>query len=218
MKLWPKIVTIHLLGGMLTLSCVFLLCLKQSACMNMKMNLSHWSGYPKSSLSLLKKGTYLALFLVVLQIALGGWLSSNYAALICPDFPQCHDSWWPKMDFVDGFNLLQPIGVNYLGGQLAAEARTAIHYMHRILALLIILLFIPLMMRLMLVAGNYILLKRAAFLALLVLLVQVTLGITNVLAQVPLSIAIAHNLVAACLLLSVLYILFLFSRYSIVVP
>src|SRR5690606_32777185 len=79
----------------------------------------------------------LALLLAIGQIALGGWVSSNYAAVACVDLPTCHGEWWPAMDFANGFHLTQHIGPNYLGGQLDSDARTAIHMTHRMGALVL---------------------------------------------------------------------------------
>ena len=79
------------------------------------------------------------LVLVIGQIALGGWVSSNYAAVACIDLPTCHGQWWPTMDFANGFHLTQHIGPNYLGGQLDSDARTAIHMTHRLGAVLVTL-------------------------------------------------------------------------------
>ncbi|MBF3264012.1 heme A synthase, partial [Pseudomonas aeruginosa] len=90
----------------------------------------------------------LALLLVIGQIALGGWVSSNYAAVACIDLPTCHGEWWPRMDFANGFHLTQHIGPNYLGGQLDSDARTAIHMTHRIGALCVTLVLLLLAWRL----------------------------------------------------------------------
>ena len=84
----------------------------------------------------------IGLLLVIGQIALGGWVSSNYAAVACVDLPTCHGEWWPQMDFANGFHLTQHIAPNYLGGQLDSDARTAIHMTHRIGALLVTLVLL----------------------------------------------------------------------------
>jgi cytochrome c oxidase assembly protein subunit 15 len=72
----------------------------------------------------------LALVIVIVQIALGGWTTANYAALACPDFPTCQNAWWPGMDFGRGFDVTHPVGPNYLGGLLEGDARIAIHMAH----------------------------------------------------------------------------------------
>jgi heme o synthase len=128
LKLWPQIVTTHLLGGFATLSLLWLLALRMGVGDDWRV--------PRR---LLPHGL-LALVLVVMQIALGGWVSSNYAALACHDFPTCHGDWWPAMDLRAGFDFAQTIGPNYLGGELESDARVAIHYSHRIGALAVLLM------------------------------------------------------------------------------
>jgi heme a synthase len=188
LKLWPQIVTTHLLGGFATLSLLLLLILRLSG------------GFPalapSARLARLRvlAGTVLAV--VVLQIALGGWVSSNYAAVACVDLPKCHGEWWPDMNFREGFNVFQEIGPNYLGGMLEGPGRTAIHFSHRVGALITTVLVLLLAWRLTQVG-----LGRLAGLLVLVLATQVALGITNVLAHLPLAVAVAHNAVGALLLL-----------------
>jgi cytochrome c oxidase assembly protein subunit 15 len=138
----------------------------------------------------------LALLALIGQIALGGWVSSNYAAVACVDLPTCHGQWWPAMDFANGFHLTQHIGPNYLGGQLDSDARTAIHMSHRLGALLVSALLLGLAWQLH--RGG---LGRLAALLLLALGVQVSLGVSNVLWHLPLAVAVAHNLGGAALLL-----------------
>jgi len=96
----------------------------------------------------------LALVLLICQISLGGWTSSNYAALACPDLPTCQGRWWPPMDFGRGFDVGQEIGPNYLGGQMDGEARVAIHMAHRIGAILVTAVIGFLIFRLYKHAGN----------------------------------------------------------------
>ena len=115
------------------------------------------------------------------------------------------------MDFTEGFKRLQPIGENYLGGQLSGEARTAIHYSHRILALVIFVYFMGLLISLFMNTSSLII-KRATYTIAGLLGLQLVLGITNVVAQVPLSVAVMHNLVAALLLLSMIFLIHLISH------
>ncbi|MGE8358432.1 COX15/CtaA family protein [Pseudomonas sp.] len=185
LKLWPQVVTAHLLGGFATLSLLFLLTLRLSG------------RFPAQRMSArLRALAAAALLLVIGQIALGGWVSSNYAAVACVDLPTCHGEWWPAMDFANGFHLTQHIGPNYLGGQLDSDARTAIHMTHRIGALLVTLVLLMLAWRLR-VNG----LARLSSLVLLALAVQVSLGISNVVFHLPLLVAVAHNAGGAALLL-----------------
>jgi cytochrome c oxidase assembly protein subunit 15 len=145
----------------------------------------------------------LSLVLLVTQIFLGGWTSSNYAALACgTDFPTCMGSWWPDMDFTAGFRFLHEPGKNYEFGVLDASARSAIQMTHRIGALIVFVFVLLLSLRLLTSAN----LKRVGIVLLILLFVQVGLGISNVVLALPLSIAVAHNLVAALLLLTLLTI------------
>lgn len=187
LQLWPQVVTAHLLGGFATLSLLFLLCLRLSGTLP-----------PMPALSgRLRAFAAAALLLVIGQITLGGWVSSNYAAVACTDLPTCHGEWWPPMDFANAFNLLHhDIGPNYLGGLLYGEARTAIHMAHRLGALsvtLALLLLAGLLWR----QG----LGRLAGLLLVALALQLGLGIANVLLNLPLAVAVAHNGGGAALLL-----------------
>ncbi|HBX56789.1 COX15/CtaA family protein [Pseudomonas sp. UBA2684] len=190
LKLWPQVVTAHLLGGFATLSLLFLLTLRLSA------------RFPPLAiprrLRALAAG---ALLLVIGQIALGGWVSSNYAAVACVDLPTCHGEWWPAMDFANGFHLTQHIGPNYLGGQLDSDARTAIHMTHRLGALAVTLALLLLAWQLRR-SG----LARLATLLLMALGVQIGLGISNVVFHLPLPVAVAHNAGGALLLLVVVLI------------
>lgn len=186
LKLWPQVVTAHLLGGFTTLGLLFLLSLRLSG------RLTPLVVVPGGLRGLAAAG----LLAVAGQIALGGWVSSNYAALACVDLPTCHGQWWPAMDFAGGFHLTQQIGPNYLGGQLDSEARTAIHMSHRLGAVALGLLLLLLAWRLRR-AGQ----TALAGLLLLALGVQLSLGISNVLLHLPLAVALAHHLGGAGLLL-----------------
>ena len=149
--------------------------------------------------------TYIGLFLVVGQIFLGGWVSTNYAALACADFPLCNGKLLPDTDFAAGFNFFHPIGVNYEGGILDEPARTAIHFAHRIGALLVaaywFVFYLIIRIKNAPIQGELSLIIAA-------LVCQIILGITNVLGGLPLLIATAHNGMAALLLLSVLLLVF----------
>ncbi|MNT22267.1 Heme A synthase [compost metagenome] len=186
LKLWPQVVTAHLLGGFATLSLLFLLTLRLSRA---------FAPLPKLPLSV-RRVAALALLVVIGQIALGGWVSANYAAVACVDLPTCHGQWWPQADFANGFHLTQHIGPNYLGGQLDSDARTAIHLSHRMGALLVTGVLLLLSWKLHRHG-----LGKLARLVLLALAVQIGLGISNVLFHLPLPVAVAHNAGGAMLLL-----------------
>lgn len=186
LQLWPQVVTAHLLGGFATLALLFLLCVRLSG-----------YGAPVSSIPRrLRQLAGVALLLAVGQIALGGWVSSNYAAVACPELPTCQGVWWPDMDFANGFHLTQHIGPNYLGGLLYGDARTAIHMSHRLGALTLSLVV-------MLLAWQLWRQARGGLAALLVLAlgIQIGLGVANVLLHLPLAVAVAHNGGGAALLL-----------------
>ncbi len=194
LKLWPQVVTAHLLGGFATLSLLWLLSQRYGA--------FSWQlpRYDLRRLKSLQPLAVIALVVVVLQIALGGWVSSNYAALACTDLPKCHGAWWPEMDFTRAFNFTQAVGPNYLGGLLEGEARTAIHVSHRIGALIVTLILALLCWRLARIDQRAP--KRLALIVGALLVLQLCLGVTNVLASLPLAVAVAHNAVGALLLLS----------------
>ena len=195
LKLWPQVVTAHLLGGFTLLSLLWLLVQRSGG--------YGWE-LPEDQVLRVKKLIRLAVFaffVVAIQIALGGWTSSNYAALACPDFPTCHGSWWPGGDFRQGFNLLQHVGPNYLGGQLDNHARTAIHLAHRVGAIMVFFSVSILVIQLLRVQSNTV--RKWAFITLGVLCLQIALGVTNVMEGLPLMVAVAHNAVGAGLLLCV---------------
>ncbi len=194
----PLVVTAHLMGGMTTLALLAWLVLTTRDRKILPM-------LSKES-PVLWPMVFVALVFLVLQIFLGGWTSSNYAAMICPDFPTCQGRWWPAMDFKEAFTLWRGTGINYEYGVLKADARTAIHMTHRIGALItfvIIGLVSFLAMRSQL--GT---IRKAAFIVLCLLLVQVTLGISNIATGLSLPIAVAHNGVAALLLISLVNLLY----------
>ena len=194
LKLLPIIVTTHLFGGFATLTLFYFLYLKSR----------NFEIFNQINIPNLKGIAGAAFVILLLQIFLGVWTSTNYASLACADFPTCQGSYLPEMDFKSGFNLNQEVGPNYLYGLLDNPARVAIHYSHRVTAILVTILFLILMSRLWF--------SNAAPLAStlgILLLTQITLGIINVVYVLPLYVAIAHNLVAACLLLALFTINYL---------
>jgi cytochrome c oxidase assembly protein subunit 15 len=195
LKLWPQVVTGHLLGGFTTLSLLWLLC--------MRLSNRSWSA-PAVPIRIWKNLRPLALgglILVACQIALGGWTSSNYAALACPELPTCQGRWLPPMDFADGFNVFQEIGPNYLGGRMDGAARVAIHMAHRIGAIVVALYLGFLLRQLFKHAGGQ-QMRRQAQIITGILVLQISLGLSNIIWSLPLAVAVAHNAVGALLLLS----------------
>ncbi|NIB39528.1 heme A synthase [Pseudomaricurvus alkylphenolicus] len=201
LKLWPQVVTAHLLGGFATLSLTWLLFLRlwYRGRGGVQQTLSLSARLSRSCLTRLRTLAVLGLAVVVLQVALGGWTSSNYAALACIDFPTCHGEWLPKTDFREGFNIAQQLGPNYLGGLMDNEARTAIHLSHRIGAIIVTLIVLTL--ALFLWRSRIGTLQRLSQVLTFMLLIQVSLGVTNIMAALPLAVAVAHNVGGALLLL-----------------
>lgn len=193
LKLWPQVVTTHLLGGFATLALLWVWWLM--------LRDPPWQ--VDSSLRGLSMTT---LVVVVIQVALGGWLTANYAALACPDFPTCHGVWVPDMDFAAGFDIFQGVGPNYLGGLMSSDARVAIHVVHRLGAVAVLLVAGALAVRL----GS----RPLAWVLGGVLAVQLALGIANVVFALPLAVAVLHNAGAAALLLVVVTVNYSIRRWS----
>lgn len=194
LSLWPQVVTAHLLGGFATLSLLWLLVLRYTRPPFLSVA-EPWFIMTRQLRTLAAGG----LIVLVMQIALGGWVSTNYAALACPDFPVCHGQWWPQADYAGGFDVTRAPGPNYLGGILEGEGRIAIHMVHRVGALLVTLVLGLLIFRLWRIEP----LRQQAIWLAAILAVQILLGISNVIFLLPLAVATAHNAVAAALLLSV---------------
>lgn len=190
LNLWPQVVTAHLLGGFAVLTTITLATKRLFLPNNTRVDVN---GRAKAK-SWLPKA---CLIVLVVQIFLGGWTSSNYAALACPDFPLCQNTVFPSMDLVGGFNIFQSIGPNYLGGQLDNESRIAVHYVHRLGAMLTAILLGVFAFRLLKssVKQN----ANVGKLLIGLLILQLGLGVSNVIFSLPLPVAVAHNFVAACL-------------------
>lgn len=193
--LWPQVVTAHLLGGFTMLSLLWLL-VQRLGNYGWKLDSVAWE-----SVRRLRALSLAALLVVIGQIALGGWTTSNYAALACPDLPMCQGQWLPGMDVEQGFNIFQHIGPNYLGGRMDNKARVAIHFAHRLGAILTTCTLLTVIAGLLLSGARQA--KEMAFVIGGLLCLQVCLGLSNVLFALPLPVAVAHNGVGALLLLTV---------------
>jgi heme a synthase len=184
----PLIVTAHLLGGLTTLGTLWWLSFTPE---RRELSAREMS---------LRKFAVGALAALCVQIFLGGWTSTNYAAVACPDLPTCQQAWWPRMDFRDAFVLWRGLDIDYTGGVLANPARIAIHVTHRIgaLALGLILIFVG--------ATTF---ARAQSRALKVIggllagavLLQIGIGMSMVHFGMPLALATMHNAGAALLVI-----------------
>ncbi len=180
----PVIVSLHLLGGMTTLALLVWLVLAER------------EFRPLNATPALRLHAALALVAVIVQIALGGWVSSNYAALACTDFPTCLGSWLPQMDFTHAFQMRRELGQSADGAPLSSFALTAIQWTHRVGALVVSLVAGALAIRL----WRHAELRTWGLLVGAVLLLQVGLGIANVMLYLPLPVAVEHNTGAAILL------------------
>lgn len=190
----PLIVVLHLLGGLATLSLLAWLAMTPTA---RDLNGPLGTGDDR-----LRKLATVGLIVLVAQIALGGWTSSNYAALACPDFPTCQKSFWPHMDIKDAFVLWRGLGIDYEGGVLDHPARVAIHFVHRIGAVVaaVVLGWVG---WLALSRGSTRAVRFAGAAIAAVLLIQLIVGPLMVVSGLPLVLATAHNAIAALLLLAV---------------
>ena len=193
LKLWPQVVTMHLLGGFATTTLLFLTYMKLK---DLDAGSNESYGVSTRTFGLLN----FAFPVLVAQIILGVWLSSNYAAFACPDFPLCQGQILPDTNFQMGFNFMQSIGPDYLGGKLDHQSRTAIHLVHRLGAILVTFYFVAL------IASFYSeKLKKYSYVLSFFLFLQLLLGVSNIIYRLPLYVAIAHNLGDLFLLLAISY-------------
>ena len=237
LKLLPPIVTLHLLGGLLTLTLLFML---QARLRGNRIDvlttvaqkpersgsLNHLSSTDSSStpskntppnstssnsLSGIRWKVLIGLILLFFQLALGGWTSANYAGWACSDWIVCHQDKNVTLDFARGFALTTDLEANYEGGLLPIEARAAIQMTHRVMALLLISYLLWLAWRLQKLSRAF---NRPVQLVLLLAITQAGLGVANVIWAVPLPLATAHHAGAVCLLLAMLWLYQRSARFS----
>ncbi|MBU0747295.1 MAG: COX15/CtaA family protein [Gammaproteobacteria bacterium] len=187
MKLFPAIVTLHLIGGLVLLA---LLCVQA---------VRHTHGahgkQPVLISPTLRSGLVWTGILLAVQIVLGGWVSTNYAVLACTTFPTCQGSWWPAMDFAQGFQVWRKLGMLQDGSHISFAGLTAIHYVHRLMAYVVLAALLALVWRL----------RKAAVLPvparwlLALTLAQLVTGLSNVVLGWPLVAAVLHTGGAAAL-------------------
>ncbi len=193
LKVHPLVVTAHLIGGLTTLSLLFF----------------YYRSIETDSEKFVSTPNvlFVGLSILILQIILGGWTSTNYAALGCPDLPLCYGEVWPSnMDFGEGFLKWQEVGVNYEGGQLSPSGRTAIHFVHRLGAIVALIALGLLGLRYLKHTSDRV--RGASILMLIALSAQLAIGILMVWFGIPLFLATAHNAFAALLLLSFINLLY----------
>jgi heme a synthase len=186
----PLIVVSHLLGGLTTMSLL--------AWQSMRVDRSTRPAVERN----IRKFALIGLIVLGVQILLGGWTSSNYAAVSCPDFPTCQGSYWPNMDAQDAFVLWRGLGIDYEGGVLNHPARVAIHFVHRIGAM-VTALMLGFVAFLAWTRAQTRAVQFAGFMVAAALLAQLIIGPLMVIKGFPLWLATAHNGMAALLLLSV---------------
>jgi heme a synthase len=186
LKLYPAIVTLHLLGGLVLLG---LLAVQREAFLGRTLALS----------SALRRAALVTLAVLAVQIALGGWVSTNYAVLACSGFPSCNGQWWPAADWQQGFTVLRHLGHTAEGELLPFSALVAIHWAHRLFAVVAAGALVALAIALWRAGGD---LQRTWGRALLLLTgLQVATGLSNVVLQWPIVAALLHSAGAAALVL-----------------
>jgi cytochrome c oxidase assembly protein subunit 15 len=189
MKLMPIVVTTHLMGGMSTLALLVWVAHR------------HWGLSATRYLhnESLRLWVRLALLVILMQIFLGGWTSTNYAWSACTDFPTCHGTWLPDMDFGNAFHWVRELGLDATGKTLQMAAFTAIQWTHRVGALVTFIYLAWLGVRLLKEPQ----LKKLAHIMLGLLAVQIALGVATLLLHLPLVLAVGHNMGAALLLITI---------------
>jgi cytochrome c oxidase assembly protein subunit 15 len=198
MKLFPAVVTLHLLGGYALMA---LLAVQVALRSNQQSR--------RTAVSVaLRAGMAGALALLLLQAASGAWVSSNYAVLACSEFPLCQGSWWPLMDFAQGFQIWRPLGLNQDGSNISFQALTAMHFFHRTLAMLTLAVLGTAAVRL----SQYASVRRFALWLGALMALQVFTGVSNVLLGWPLLSAVVHTGGAGALVVVLTWLLA--STYS----
>lgn len=193
----PLIVSAHLLGGMALLALLLICLLRQG---------DHLHGWAAAAPERLRLFAGAGLAVLACQIFLGAWTSANYAALACPDFPTCRGAWWPETDFPAAFTLWHGLGQNYEYGILDSVPRATIHLSHRVGALLTAAVLLGLAGYLLARARDDRRWRVLTGLLAAAVVAQVAIGVTTVIAHLPLPAAVAHNGGAALLLLAVMAI------------
>jgi len=196
----PLVVVLHLIGGLTTLSLLLWLWLdmrRRTRIVEPTPGATHISALDGA-----RRMAVVATIVVAFQIMLGGWTSSNYAAVACPDLPKCQQQWWPEgMDFGEAFVLWRGLDINYTGGVLEHPARVAIHFTHRMGAIVATL---AVLFAAWLAISRAPLVRRAGYWAIGALGVQLLIAFLMILKAFPLSLAAGHNAGAALLLMSMI--------------
>ncbi|QJR80856.1 heme A synthase [Alteromonas pelagimontana] len=205
LNLLPVVVMGHLLGGFAVLSGLFLLYLR----LDKRIFQQQHYNFSDSSVKRLAKLSAIGVVILIAQIALGGWTSANYAALACTNLPICEGNWWTQIELKGAYSV--PYAENYEFGVHSYNERMTMHILHRAGALITFGYLLWLGIRLYR-SNTYQILKAAGIVLIIALAAQVGLGVSNVVLSLPVFIAVAHNAVAACLLLVMVWITYHLSR------
>jgi len=209
LKLMPIVVMGHLLGGFTTICLLFLLYLR----INAKGINAQGANLVDGQLKKYSSYALLGITILTAQIALGGWTSSNYAAMSCVELPICQGDWLSDLTFEQSFDLIPPSKDSYEFGHLAHNERVTIHVAHRLGAIITGVFLAWLAIMVFLKARNHSI-KSAAIILLSLLIIQISLGVSNIWFSLPLKVAVAHNLVAACLMLSLIALAYKLRKNS----
>lgn len=204
MKLMPIVVMGHLLGGFTTLALLFILYLRVNTALAVTPVVEGEQRETKKLMKF-KLPAIVGIVILTLQIALGGWTSSNYAALVCTELPICQDGWQAQLSFKNSFDFIPPEKATYEFGHLDHHERVTIHVVHRIGAIVTAGYLLWLAFCLYKFSRNR-RIQKAALVLVAILCLQVGLGVSNIVFSLPLFIAVSHNVVAACLMLALLFI------------
>ena len=203
LKLLPVVVMGHLLGGIMIFACLCYFRWQLSARGRRRKDdgsVFKWRGY-----------ITLGIILVFCQIALGGWVSSNYAGIACIGFPRCNGQWFPMLHLAQAFNFFSSVGANYQGGVLDSDARMTIQFVHR-LGAYVTAAYVLVLSGFIVLCARAKPLRIAALSAMILVMMQFTLGVINVVYLLPLGAAVAHNGFAALLLAAMVSMRYLSTR------
>ena len=207
LQLQPLIVMLHLVGGLTIIALLWLIFLRNNKSTYFGEITNNNFNISMIKIKRLQAFAFATLSVLIIQIMLGGWTSTNYAALACADFPRCNNSWWPQMDFYNAFIVELATDLNYEFGRLDTPARVAIHFTHRAWAI-----FATIMVLLLSIFSyftiNSMYQKILSLLLVLFLGTQVLLGVLNIKLGLPILVAVAHNGNAALLLMCLVTQLF----------
>ncbi|WP_019029279.1 COX15/CtaA family protein [Colwellia piezophila] len=209
LKLMPIVVMAHLLGGFTTLCLLFLLYLRLKA----KGANAQGANLVNAQLKKYSRFALLGITILTAQIALGGWTSSNYAAMSCVELPICQGDWLSNLTFDKSFAVIPPSKDSYEFGHLDHNERVTIHVSHR-LGAIITGVFLAWLAIMVFIKARTHTIKNTAIVLLTLLIAQISLGISNIWFSLPLNVAVAHNLVAACLMLSLIALAYKLKQSS----